>query len=110
MNRLIPCLFLLLLTAFSSVAQELDDYRQIYLRETDTVAKMVALDSMISKSRRVDRDSFAAYSLEYIDLALETDSVEAAGKKLINAAYTLTAIKNEPRKVVTLVDKILARK
>ncbi|PQB05205.1 ATP-binding protein [Aureitalea marina] len=110
MPRNLIGLLILILLPFDIIGQDLEDYRKIYQQETDPQARLVALDSMISKSRRINRDSFAAYSLEYIDLAISLDSVELAGKKLINAAYTLTSIQNEPRKVVTLVDKLLARK
>ena len=73
--------------------------------------QLVALDSLSSsKIRATNVDEYIEYSLAYIELAKELDSIEAASKKMVNVSYTLTSIKNQPRKVLTLIDGLLARK
>ena len=91
-------------------AQDISYFKIIVDNTQNPQEKLVALDSVISKSRPINTDDFIAYSLEYIELAKELDSVESAAKKMINVSYSLTSIKNQPRKVLTLVDGILARK
>ncbi|NND61948.1 MAG: hypothetical protein HKN48_02015 [Flavobacteriaceae bacterium] len=91
-------------------AQEDRDYKMILETTTDPSVKLEALDSLIDRSRRNNIDDFIKYSLDYIELAKEIDSINSATKKLINVSYSLTSIKNEPRKTLTLVDGLLARK
>jgi len=91
-------------------AQDISYFKIIVENIQNPQEKLVALDSVISKSRRINTDDFIAYSLQYIELAKELDSVESAAKKMINVSYSLTSIKNQPRKVLTLIDGILARK
>ncbi|GAB5401117.1 MAG: hypothetical protein Aureis2KO_27020 [Aureisphaera sp.] len=91
-------------------AQDIEAYKKRIHSSSDPTEKLTAMDSIISWTRRTDVDTFSKYSLDYIDLAKELDSIEAAARKLINVSYTLTNIKNEPHKVLTLIDGILARK
>ncbi len=91
-------------------AQEIEVYKDLVKSSSDPLEKLAAMDSIIKLSRRVDVDIFTEYSLAYIELAKELDSIEAAARKLINVSYTLTTVKNEPLKTLTLIDGILARK
>ncbi len=91
-------------------AQESRYYKQVLDTTTNPGLKLEMLDSLISKSRRTNTDDFVKYSLDYIALAKEIDSISSAAKKLINVSYSLTSVKNEPRKTLTLVDGLLARK
>ncbi|MBX2826969.1 MAG: hypothetical protein KTR22_02335 [Flavobacteriaceae bacterium] len=91
-------------------AQDIEAYKQRIANSSDPQEKLIAMDSVIKWTRRTDVDTFAQYSLAYIELAKEMDSIEAAARKLINVSYTLTNIKNEPHKILTLIDGILARK
>ena len=91
-------------------AQDVDYYKQLASNSEGIAERMVAMDSVISKTRRADIDTFISYSLDYIELAKEIDSIEAAAKKMINVHYSLSSIKNEPRKALTIIDGILARK
>lgn len=79
-------------------------------KSTDKSVRLEALDSVISKSRKSDLDTFISSSLDYIELAKELDSIESAAKKMINVHYSLSSIKNEPHKALTIIDGILARK
>ena len=107
---------LLLLTLLSvfvlkTSAQDLASYQKIVEISNDPLQKLVALDSLCSKTRsNSNPDDFIKYSLEYIELAKQLDSIEAAARKMINVSYSLTSKKNQPRRVLTLLDGILARK
>lgn len=100
----------ILLCCLPLQAQDIDAYKTLIENSEDPAEKLRAMDSIISLTRRVNVDTFAEYSLAYIELAKEMDSIEAAARKLINVSYTLTSIKNEPLKTLTLIDGILARK
>lgn len=109
-NPLLAVVAFLCVFVIKTSAQDVTYFKNIVENTQSPQEKLIALDSIISKSRRKNIDDFIAYSLQYIDLAKELDSVEAAAKKMINVSYSLTSIKNQPRKVLTLVDGILARK
>ncbi len=100
----------LLLLTLSASAQKEISYSEILANSTVPLERFEALDSLISTNRRKNLDNFIDYSLQYIALAKELDSIEAAARKVINISYSLTAIKNEPKEVVRLIDGILARK
>lgn len=91
-------------------AQDLAFYKELVEDTQDPLKRLEAMDSVISKSRRTNPDDFVDYSLRYIELSKEIDSIEAAAKKMINVSYSLTSIKSQPRKVLTLIDGLLARK
>ncbi len=91
-------------------AQEVERYQSILETSDDPIEQLTALDSLCTLTRRKNVDDYIKYSLQYIDIAKEVDSIEAAAKKLISVSYSLTTIKNEPRKVLTLLDGLLARK
>lgn len=109
-NLLLVLVTFLCVFVVKTSAQDISYFKIIVDNTQNPQEKLVALDSVISKSRPINTDDFIAYSLEYIELAKELDSVESAAKKMINVSYSLTSIKNQPRKVLTLVDGILARK
>jgi len=100
-------IFLITLNVWS---QDISHYKNLSATTENQLVKLEALDSVISKSRDKDIDIFIAYCLEYIELAKDLDSVEAAAKKMIAVHYNLSSVKNEPRKSLTLIDGILARK
>jgi signal transduction histidine kinase len=107
----------LILFAFLSVfamktsAQDISHFKHLLEIAETPQEKLAALDSLSStKLRSSHVDEYIEYSLAYIELAKELDSIEAASKKMINVSYTLTSVKNQPRKVLTLIDGLLARK
>ena len=71
---------------------------------------MVALDSLLKRTFSKNNDAFIKYSLQYIDLALDRDSVEAAAKKAMNLQYPLTNYANDPLNSITIINSVLARK
>lgn len=77
---------------------------------SNNAEKLVALDSILSMEGKKDIDHFIQNSENYIELAKELDSVEAAAKKMIGLSYTLTSITNQPEKVRRMIDELLARK
>lgn len=100
----------LLVCGLTMLGQDVEYYKQLSKSTSDAGQKLEYLDSVISKTRKTDIDTFLEYSLAYIELAKEVDSIEAAARKMINVHYSLSSIKNEPRKSLTLIDGILARK
>lgn len=77
---------------------------------TDPLVKLVAMDSVTSLTYRKDNETFAAYCLEYIDLAKELDSIEAAARKAISLGHTMSVVKNEPATTLEVIDGILIHK
>ena len=72
--------------------------------------KMEALDSLLKRTFSTDSEAFIKYSFQYIDLAQELDSVEAAAKKAMNLQYPLTNYANDPLNAITIINSVLARK
>lgn len=103
-------IFLLLVVASKTSAQDASSYQATLENSQNPLEKLTALDSLCSLTRRTQIDDFISYSLQYIEIAKEIDSIEKAAKKMINVSYSLTNIKNQPRKALTLIDGILARK
>ena len=109
MLRTIRILLFMLPTLFV-YAQDVSYYRIVADTAQQPITKLNALDSILSLTRNKDFDTFISTSFTYIELAKEIDSIELAAKKTINVSYPLANVKNEPRKVITLIDGILARK
>ena len=91
-------------------SQNLQHYKSIADTTNDTLLKLEALDSVLSKSPTKNNDVFIDYSIQYITLAKEIDSINLAAKKAIDLQYTLTTYKNDPDKAVVLIDEILEYK
>ncbi len=102
--------FILLFFPLCLLAQDILYYQAVADTTQNKLLKLEALDSVISKSFRKDNDTFIAYSQDYIALAKEIDSIEAAARKAMNLQYTLTAYKNNPRKAVTIINSVLSEK
>ncbi|MAK36891.1 MAG: hypothetical protein CMC15_12095 [Flavobacteriaceae bacterium] len=102
-------LFLFLLS-LAAVGQDLSYYKQVADTAQNPTIRLQALDSVLSKSFRVDNDVFVTYSEAYITLAKEIDIIEAAARKAMNLQYILTNVKSEPRRAVTVINSVLAEK
>jgi signal transduction histidine kinase len=100
----------LLACPYIGISQDIEYYRSIADTSHDPIPKLIALDSVISKSYKKDDDTFIAFSKQYIKLAKEIDSIELAAKKAMNLQHTLTAYKNDPRGAITIIDEVLASK
>ena len=77
-----PLLFLFIT---STTGQNLEDYIALAKNSVNQSERFIFLDSVISKSHRTHPDNFLKYSLIYIALAKELDSIEGAAKKAINS-------------------------
>ena len=71
---------------------------------------MVALDSLLKRTFSTNPDDFITYSIQYINLALNHDSIEAAAKKAMNLQFPLTNYANDPLNAITIINSVLARK
>ncbi len=78
---------------YIGLSQDIQHYRSIADTTHNDLLKLEALDSVISKSRGTDNDSFIVFSIQYIKLAKEIDSIESAAKKAMNLQYILTTKK-----------------
>ena len=85
-------------------------YKSIADSTHNTLLKLEALDSVISKSPTKNNDAFIDYSIQYITLAKEIDSINLAAKKAMDLQYILTTYKNDPKKAVIIIDEILEYK
>ncbi|QNJ97737.1 tetratricopeptide repeat-containing sensor histidine kinase [Constantimarinum furrinae] len=91
-------------------AQDIEHYKNLAETTSNVSEKLTALDSVISKSYRQDDDVFVEYSLRFIDLAKEMDSIEQAARKAMRLQAVITNRKNQPEKAVTIINGIIAHK
>tara|TARA_R110000787_G_scaffold43892_2_gene107497 strand:+ start:72932 stop:75001 length:2070 start_codon:yes stop_codon:yes gene_type:complete len=110
LKKLLVIFFYLLVHPYIGLSQDIQHYRSIADTTHNTLLKLEALDSVISKSRNTDNDSFIVFSIQYIKLAKEIGSIESAAKKAMNLQFVLTNKKNDPRKAITIIDEVLAYK
>ncbi len=101
---------LILTLPFFGWAQDITFYKKLAQTASTDGERLVAMDSVVSKASKLDLDSFVKYSLEYIEFAKELDSINAAARKMIRVHHSLSVLKNDPRKALTIIDGILARK
>ena len=100
---------ILLFCSFILQGQDINYYRIMADTTHDSLKKLVAIDSVLSKSFASNPDTFITYSLEYIALAKNIDSIAWAAKKAMNLQGPLLR-KGEARKSITVLDGVLARK
>ncbi len=110
MKKLLSLLFFLALYSISGYGQDISHYENIAATTSDTSVKLEAIDSILIRTFTTNPKSFISYSLEYISLAKEVDSIEWAAKKAMNLQYPLTNTANDPLKAITVINSVLARK
>ncbi len=110
MNKLFLFFIFLLAHPLIGVSQDIEYYRSVSDTSHDPIPKLIALDSVISKSFKKDNDTFIAFSIQYIKLAKQLDSIELAAKKAMNLQNVLTTYKNDPRAAITIINEVLAHK
>ena len=110
MKKLIPLFFILGLYPILGFGQDVFHYQKIVNTTSDKAEKMSALDSILKRTFSTNPQAFIDYSLTYIDLAEELDSIEAAARKAMNLQRPLTNYANDPSKAVTIINSVLARK
>jgi signal transduction histidine kinase len=91
-------------------AQDMQYYKKIADSTQNTSLKLTALDSVISKTFRNDDDIFVEYSIKYIELAKDLDSIENAARKAMNLQFIITNRKNKPEQAVAIINGVLAHK
>ncbi len=101
---------LLFLCITSTTGQNLEDYIALAKNSVNQSERFIFLDSVISKSHRTHPDNFLKYSLIYIALAKELDSIEGAAKKAINIQSILVNTKRDPKKAIEVIDGVLLQK
>lgn len=101
---------LIILCCLRTSAQDIDYYEELVSTQKNSFDKLVAIDSVLSKSFRTDTDTFVTYSIMYIEMAKELDSINLAAKKAMNLQYPLTTYKNDPIKSIKIIDGVLAHK
>lgn len=90
--------------------KDLEYFKSLTSIDNNSIVRLNALDSLISRNHSVDNDAFIQYSKEFIELALQLDSVTLAAKKAMNVQHVLTFHGNDPLKSITLINNVLARK
>ncbi len=86
-----------------------------YYKEESQLSKppstrLNALDTLMARTLHRDNDAFITYSKEFIALALEIDSVDAAAKIAMRLQHILTTYGNDPLQSITLLNNVIARK
>lgn len=104
--------FLLIISMYSLTVhgQDIRQFEKIVNTTKSKTHKLTALDSLLTRTFSTNQDAFIKYSINYIDLALEMDSVELAAKKAMNLQFPLTNYANDPLKAITIINSVLARK
>lgn len=110
MKKLIPLFFIFGFYPILGFGQDLSHYQKIVTTTDDKAEKMSALDSILKRTFSTDPQAFIDYSLVYIHLAEEVDSIEAAARKAMNLQRPLTNYANDPTKAVGIINSVLARK
>ena len=104
---------LFLIIAFSPASgycQDIPHYEKKLAEAKNKTESMIALDSLLSRTFFADSEAFIKYSIQYIDLAQEMDSIEDAARKAMNLQYPLTNYANDPLNAITIINSVLARK
>lgn len=110
LKKIIAFLFFFALCPFFGYGQDISQYKKIVNTTADKSQKLIALDSILSLTFSKDPETFIKYSLEYIALAQEMDSIELAAKKAMNLQHPLTNYANDPLNAITVINSVLARK
>jgi len=105
-------IFLLLLAFCANFvfAQDVSFYKDAADKAESSNEKLIALDSVISKSFRVNNAVFVEYSLVYIELAKSLDSIHLAAKKAMNLQSILTNGNNDSKQAIKIINGVLAHK
>lgn len=109
-KNFLPILVVLFFTCYASIAQNLVDYKSIVNSSSEKLERLEAMDSIISISKKIDPDTFVQYSIAYIELAKEIDSIHLAAKKAIALQPVLTQVKNDPEQAIKIISSLLLHK
>jgi len=101
---------LLFLISVTTYGQEIQFYKDKANSALSELEQLEALDSVLSKSYKIDPNTFINYSFLYIELAKKLDSFHLAANKAISLQRPLTRVSNDPGKAVTILSSVLASK
>lgn len=110
LKKITVLLFIFSLYTISGFGQDIPYYKNILNTTTSKSEKISALDSLLRRTYNTNPEAFITYSIEYIKLAQEMDSIEWAAKKAMNLQYPLTIYANDPLQAITIINSVLARK
>lgn len=110
MSKLKFIVFFLSFYPFFGYGQDINHYKEILNTTDDKNEKLIALDSLLIRTFSTDPKAFIEYSIQYIDIAQEMDSIEPAARKAMNLQRPLTNYNSNPTEAVAIIDKVLARK
>lgn len=103
-------LYIVLIFSTLSAAQDLQSYKRAVIDASSPTEILTAIDSILVKSFRKDDTTFISYSLQFIALAKDIDSIDQAAKKAMNLQSILTYSKNDPKLAIRIIDGVLAHK
>ncbi|EDM45602.1 Sensory transduction histidine kinase [unidentified eubacterium SCB49] len=110
MLRYLISILLFFIFLSSTQAQE-NTYSKIKPNNETSIKKQLAsIDSIISLSFNTNDSLFVEKSLEYIELAKENNYLNEAARKAIKLQNVLTYAVNDPRKAVSVIDRVLSHK
>jgi len=102
--------FIIAFSPASGYCQDIPHYEKKLASAKTKTESLTALDSLLSRTFFTDSDAFIKYSIQYISLAQEMDSIEDAARKAMNLQYPLTNYANDPLNAITIINSVLARK
>lgn len=103
LKKIFPFFIILGLSPFLGHCQEIGS-------SNARTQKLVVLDSLLMQTFSTDPKAFIDYSLQYIEIAKELDSIEDAARKAMNLQRPLTIYANDPTMAVSIINGVLARK
>ena len=110
LKKIVTFLFIIALCPASGYGQDIPHFEKDLTSTKNKTEKLAVLDSLLSRTYLNDSDAFIKYSIQYINLAQEIDSIEDAAKKAMNLQYPLTNYANDPLNAITIINTVLARK
>ncbi|HPE82260.1 MAG: sensor histidine kinase [Aequorivita sp.] len=110
LKKIVILFFIIAFSPASGYSQDIPHYEKKLASAKTKTERLTALDSLLSRTFFSDSDAFIKYSIQYISLAQEMDSIEDAARKAMNLQYPLTNYANDPLNAVTIINSVLARK
>jgi signal transduction histidine kinase len=94
----------------TALAQDISYYQQQAQLAKRPAERLTALDSVTSKARGLNDSILIDYSIQYIELAKELDSISLAAKKTISRDFSNLLRQQDPIKLIRIIDGVLAHK
>ncbi|AFL80932.1 histidine kinase [Aequorivita sublithincola DSM 14238] len=110
MKKIVIIHFIIALSPISGYCQDIQHYEDKLAITKNKLEKLTVLDSLLARTYYTDSNAFINYSIQYIALAQEMDSIEYAAKKAIKLQIPLTNYANDPLNAITIINSVLARR